>query len=423
MTGVPQIHPSIVGRHAEDAAFLWLLRERAVRGMRHSHQQMLRLDDRVDAHLDGLRLAGEYGWRLCRDELREWMEPGEAFAASWLAYGRDPRCRASAVLDLVLGAPELEDALVEASRWHPLEAVRRLLGAWLQQREPALRRLGLLGLAAHRHDLGDALLPALGSHDHRLVGAAIAAAADLGRTDLVGALGEHLCSHRREAACALARLGCDDDEVGAVLASSHDATSIGWLMRLDPGAGLESFARWAARAGDRPLAIEAATVLGDPRTVPVLLQWMRDENLAQAAGQAFSTIVGVDLEEHSLEHAPQAERADEVPWEPRHDLPWPSAFAAAHWWRAQSHRFRPGSRYLEGVSIGDEEPNAYSNLRALAGRGRPRARRLAALELARRHPARVTLATRAPKGRGHARPGDQAWPAVGRSVAAHRDIA
>ena len=59
----------VVAQHAEEAAFLWTTRERAVGVPHYSLKSLAALDERVDAHLDGLRIAGEAGWTLCRANL------------------------------------------------------------------------------------------------------------------------------------------------------------------------------------------------------------------------------------------------------------------------------------------------------------------------------------------------------------------
>src|SRR5690242_4412825 len=45
----------VVGRHADEASFLWLLRDGAVRAPHYTLRDLARLDERVEAHLDGLR--------------------------------------------------------------------------------------------------------------------------------------------------------------------------------------------------------------------------------------------------------------------------------------------------------------------------------------------------------------------------------
>lgn len=53
----------IVSQHVEEAAFLWLLRSNDTRQPHYALKDLAKLDDRVEAHLDGLRVAEEPGWR------------------------------------------------------------------------------------------------------------------------------------------------------------------------------------------------------------------------------------------------------------------------------------------------------------------------------------------------------------------------
>ncbi len=75
----------IVEQHAEEAAFLSLLRDAATEAPHYKRHHLARLDERVEAHIDGLCVAGEAGWRCAVAELKAHPEPGELFAAGVLA--------------------------------------------------------------------------------------------------------------------------------------------------------------------------------------------------------------------------------------------------------------------------------------------------------------------------------------------------
>src|SRR5262245_39750913 len=75
----------VVERHAEEAAFLWTTRDRAVHSANYSLKDLSGLDERVEAHLDGLRVAGQFGWQLCEQVLNK-DEPGRIFAVGVLAF-------------------------------------------------------------------------------------------------------------------------------------------------------------------------------------------------------------------------------------------------------------------------------------------------------------------------------------------------
>ena len=57
--------PEIVGRHSENAAGLWLTRDNAVKGSSFKLSDLIRLDERIEANIDGLRVAEMNGWVCC----------------------------------------------------------------------------------------------------------------------------------------------------------------------------------------------------------------------------------------------------------------------------------------------------------------------------------------------------------------------
>jgi len=73
---------NIVTQHAEEASFQWLIRDSAVH---EPHYTFKDLANRVEAHLDGLRIVGNAGWQICKQALID-EEPGEVFAATVLAF-------------------------------------------------------------------------------------------------------------------------------------------------------------------------------------------------------------------------------------------------------------------------------------------------------------------------------------------------
>src|ERR1051326_8973562 len=92
-----KVNLEVVSQHVEDAAFLWCLREGAVRAPHYYLKDLLRLDERVEANIDGLRVAGSTGWDLVLKALEQGM-PGEIFAAAVLAFESGSRKRIDTVL-------------------------------------------------------------------------------------------------------------------------------------------------------------------------------------------------------------------------------------------------------------------------------------------------------------------------------------
>lgn len=75
----------IVNQHAEESAFLWMLRNDGVNYPHFDLRDLSELDRRVEAHIDGLRTAGESGREICRAAMGV-GEPGEIFTAGLLAF-------------------------------------------------------------------------------------------------------------------------------------------------------------------------------------------------------------------------------------------------------------------------------------------------------------------------------------------------
>jgi hypothetical protein len=79
----------IVRQHAEGAAFLWTVYDRHLRFPEENKDlddvRLGRLLDRLDAHLDGLRVAGADGRRIAAERYAEFPEAGELFVVRMLS--------------------------------------------------------------------------------------------------------------------------------------------------------------------------------------------------------------------------------------------------------------------------------------------------------------------------------------------------
>ncbi len=185
------VNREVVEQHAEEASFLWLQRDDAVSAPNYSLNDLADLDERVEANIDGLRVAGQVGWEICEEALGN-EEPGEVFAAGVLAFESKDAERIQKVLDIACSAPELERALISALGWIPFEKVEDELKNLLVNESPDIRRTGIAAYAVHRKDPGPQLVQALSDTNTRLRARALKAAGELGRTDLVSTVLEYL---------------------------------------------------------------------------------------------------------------------------------------------------------------------------------------------------------------------------------------
>src|SRR5256886_9955289 len=113
---LPMAITEIVEQHAEEAAILWARRDKAILAPNYSLKDLARLDERVEAHLDGLRVAGKVGWEVCESALQE-GQAGEVFAAAALAFESNDAQRIKEVLACGTTNPASERAIISALGW------------------------------------------------------------------------------------------------------------------------------------------------------------------------------------------------------------------------------------------------------------------------------------------------------------------
>ncbi|PBB23656.1 MULTISPECIES: hypothetical protein [unclassified Mesorhizobium] len=110
--------PEIVRQHAEMAAFLWIVYDDALLHPEENPEmdevRIARLIERLEAHLDGLRVARADGLRIAKERYSEFPEAGELFVLRML----EPSATRTRVSDL------------------DLAKVRAFLAAHVEKQEP-----------------------------------------------------------------------------------------------------------------------------------------------------------------------------------------------------------------------------------------------------------------------------------------------
>lgn len=397
----------IVEQHAEEAAFNWLLRDSALSEPHYSLADIAHLDDRVEANIDGLRIAGDAGWEICREAMGI-EEPGEIFTAGVLAFESQVSERMDVMLDAVEEDVELQRALCSALGWiefHQSAApAKNILDA-----DPAfLKRIGLSIYAIHRQDVGSTLATYILDPDPLIRSRALKAAGELGRNDLLAMVVDSFddedekCRFYSAWAAVLLGSNAGIGPLKRVLAaqSVYEQRACELAVRkMDNGEAVQWLDELGRHSSSMRLAINGYGALGDPMAIPRLIEMMQTSELARPAGEAFSMITGVDIAYEDLEtdppedfHAgPTEDPEDEnVEMDPDEDLPWPDPELIGAWWYKNQISFQSGKRYLAGHPISSE--NCLHVLR----NGFQRQRIAAALELALLHPGRPLFEVRAP---------------------------
>jgi len=402
------VNREVVEQHAEEASFLWLLRDDAVRAPNYNLQDLADLDERVEANIDGLRVAGDVGWEYCEAGLEK-EEPGEVFVAGVIAFEGTNESRIQKVIEIACSEPELGRALGSALGWLTFEQARTHAESLLRSEDTKAVRIGLTGFAVHRQDPGSFLIDAITSSDPDLRSRALKAAGELGKTNIIGLLLDALSdvdeTCKYYAAWSAGRLGQRDDRVInalkeiALSGGDYCERAADMVMRVLDVISAKTWYRELLKNPDTArCAVIGAGALGDPELIDDLFLLMEKEETTQAAGEAFSMITGVDIEYEDLdgekpegfEGGPSEEAEDEdVGIDPDENLPWPNPELIRKWWKEHRKDFRSGVRYLRGKEI------TSGSLMDTLIQGNQRQRAAAVLELAIRELLKPLFETRA----------------------------
>ncbi|WP_434674552.1 TIGR02270 family protein [Pseudomonas sp. R1-15] len=399
--------PVVLDLHVEEAAFLAILRDYALRAPHYDLDDLGKLEERIEAHLDGLRIAGPTGLEILLAQLGP-DAVGEMFASVVLAFEAAEAKVLSRLSEHLRSAVETERGYLMALGWLDWQQLSPWIERMLAAPEPLFRRLGLAACGMHRRDPGPALLAGLSEAEPSVLARAVRTAGELRRRDLLPETRAHRlhedAATRFWANWATAQMGDQQaleplrqfaEQPGefqyralcVLLAWQDREPSIAWIRQCvqDPR--------------DRRLGIQALGLLGDPVSIPWLIQQMNDLPYARVAGEAFSLITGADLALLDLElrsspdfvAGPNDDPEDSnVAMDPDENLPWPDPSAIEAWWQANGGQFQVGARYMLGLAHSER-----SFEQALV-RGQQRQRVAAACGLAGFRPDEVLFPTSAP---------------------------
>jgi uncharacterized protein (TIGR02270 family) len=407
----PAIVRVSVRQHAEDAAVLHAIRTNLSQASHVKLKHIRRFDDRLDAHLDGLTIAGEQGWPMLDGALAN-PSPGSMFAAAIGAIEGRSAERLNRLYALAEAVPDTRRGLVSAFGWVEQTQLRGIVTGLLASPNPFLRFLGISACAVHRVDPGGARDTALEGPVSEVRARALRASGELGRRDLLPACVSMLKAEDAEsrfwAAWAAVVLGDRGSALEALkLAAEEPGQFRVRAFRLALQAmHIDECQTWLRRMAKNPdnqrWLIQGSGIAGDPAYVPWLIKQMDDDKTARIAGEAFSLITGLDLAYLDLDRKPPEGGVggpNDDPNDPNVDmdeddgLPFPNSERISRWWDGNGGRFSPGARYFLGAPVTHE-----NELRVLK-EGFQRQRILAAHYLCLLEPGTVLFEWRAPAPR------------------------
>lgn len=396
----------IISEHAEEASFLWTLRNQVLWRPRYSLNNLVELDDRLDAHLDGLKIAGELGWKIAKSNLMN-DEAGEVFVPSLLAWESGDPERINQITSVGCTSPNYIREIVSSLGWIGYTKAQPHIERLLQSEVPTLNQIGLAASAILRHDLGEKLGIALDAESLLVRARALKAIGELGRKDLLHRALEFLSDAddrcRFSAAWSSVLLG-NKLSIATLrgFTKSPEWGERGVILGIR-ALDLNSAHIWQREIAHQPgmlrLSVMAAGHLGDPVLIPWLIEEMLVPERARVAGEAFTMITGADITQEDLKRdGPDGFESDltespedeNITFDDDEDLTWPNPELVQRWWQKNKGRFRQGIRYFLGQQISTEF------LVVVLKTGLQRQRVAAALELALRRPGSQLFETRAP---------------------------
>lgn len=341
--------PDVVDEHLEEIGFLSVQRRKMLFSAEVGCRGLTAIDGRLEAHRDGVRVAGHDGVAIAKTRLAE-RDPWQIAAAAtvWIADGSPTAADVAERLD---GAEESDVAVWrEAVRRAPPRVVMDLASTGMA--DASSRALALAVDAAGWHGFP---LPAppesLVERDDAQVRAATARALGAGGSAPTPRAVGFLEALARDSDRTVSRVGLwsrllveRDRSLGQVrdlvASGGADAFAIQALGLLGDREDVDRVLPWIAREETRCAAIRALGHLGSVEIVELLLGLLASEDLpaAFAAGDALETLVG-PLPPPPRRGLPRERDAGPLPVD---------ADGAARWWNERAATFDAGTRWHRG---------------------------------------------------------------------------
>jgi uncharacterized protein (TIGR02270 family) len=387
----------IFEQHVSDAAFLWVLLHIAQTQPHYTADDLYQLEQRINAHLDGLMTSPDQAWPLCEQALN-YEEAGESFTAAVIAFRSLEINKIQRTVELGLVNEETTKGLISALAWLPEKLCHPWIEKFLSSKDLNHKYLAIAACSARRDNPGEVLGRLLERQDCRqhtkLYARCLRLIGELKLYDHVSTLNIAVQSENSDcvfwAAWSLVLLGQTTALPSlfpfVLSVNRHQQRAINLVFRAVPiNKGRQLISTLAKDEQQVRNVIKASGVLGDPHAITWLVNKMQEPTLARLAGESFTFITGIDLEQQALtnelpdltEQTPDDDSQDNnVELDEDENLPWPNSEKVAAVWQKYGGRFTAGQRYFLGQAI------QSIFLHTVLTKGYQRQRNAAALELA-----------------------------------------
>lgn len=352
--------PGRVAVHAEELAYLWQRRRASLRAPDIMLRDFAYLQERIEAHLQGLLVAGDELVPMLDGALHG-DQRDDVFAAAWALLRSERPGTTRKVLEAfaAAGGAPLE-GFADALAMAPPGLSGATLQAALVHGSPPHAAAAALALGSHRQL--DPRSPRLGSllRDASPAVAAVAWRALLALDATPGAPRLPFAEALRVPSPALRRAVLDVavwrgeawvPEAVRQLAADGDETGLGWYAALCPADEQDAALTLLAR---QPAHLRAALAarLGRPAALKAVFAWMADPDpaLAAASAQAWEHMTGLSIE-GERRALPSAASVDPLTQEFPVMVFLPDLARARQLWAAHGERWLAGGRWCRGFDI------------------------------------------------------------------------
>jgi uncharacterized protein (TIGR02270 family) len=408
---VTRIVQGIVQQHFDDAVSLYSTRSALIRAPHIKLRHLRRFDDRLEAHLEGLAIAGEAAKPIWVAAL-ETGGTGEVFVATIRALESQDPIGLGSLLASCETVLEWRSGLISALGWSDTDNLRGVAASCLSSEHPFARLVGLAACAVHRVDPGLTSVRYFEDESPVIRARAWRTAAEIGKRELVSTAAaavfdpDPACQFWAAwAAVLLGNMHGALDAIASIASGPGPFRARAFQLALQ-AQGPQRARGWLATFAPDPRnqrwMIRGAGLAGDPAYVPWLMGCMAEDDVARLSGESFSLVTGLDLallgldrkRPEDFESGPNDDPNDpNVDMDEDDGLPWPDVSKIEAWWHANASRFQPGMRYFMGQPL-----NRDHCLRVLK-EGFQRQRIAAALYLSLLNPGTPLFEWRAPARR------------------------
>ena len=352
MVSLSHLREELALEHMAHVSALWRRRASMVRSRAQGLKELLRLDEKLRTHIDGMAAAGSVGWGAATRTPRI-TECGDVFTTLILAGLRGDRERLEETVSGYIGRGSVRPAVISALAWLGSELVMPMVEDWLGYHLPAWRGAALAVCVARRSDPGSAIDRGLLDGDCDVRRQAVRACEVFGCRAMMPTLAALASGGSDELRFAVARaLHVLGDPAGperlwhyALIGTTNREEAAELATRNTPMPMVRSwFDDASLDPALRRVVVVGAAATGDLECVPRLLEALHDSDVAALAGYGLQVIVGLDVEANGLSIARRPSRDPE--------LPYPDAERVHRWWHTNRRHFEGGPRFLLGRPLG-----------------------------------------------------------------------